>query len=41
MMPRQPHLTLAGLLVFCVWVIALVDGLLVAAALLHYLDWAF
>lgn len=36
--PRAP-VTLAGVLVFLVWVVMLVDGVLVAVALGRYLGW--
>jgi hypothetical protein len=39
MLPREPHLTIAGLLVFAVWLVALVDGVLVAFVLARELGW--
>jgi hypothetical protein len=32
-------MTIAGLVVFLAWLVALVDGILAALALLRYLDW--
>lgn len=37
--PQSGALTVAGFVVFLVWLVALVDGVLVAVALLRYLDW--
>lgn len=37
--PREPSVTLAGLLVFAVWVVMLADGVLVAVALGRWLGW--
>lgn len=36
----SPPLTLGAVTLFAVYVVALVDGVLVAAALLRYLGWA-